>query len=418
MNAYQKRRLKLVNSLQIGSVMLLHSGNLQHKSYDEFYPFYPSMNFYYLTGIAQDNVILMMVKSATSVQEFLFIEETTEYMQKWLGEKLGKDEVAQTSGITETSIFWIGQFASFFHNMMHFSKTVQSNLPTYLYLDLFALNDKMIPIAYSQFDAQISNYKNLSVKNVNEYLYAMRMIKDELELRHLQQAIEYTNQGLKRILLEIPNRSNEAQLEADFLHEAHLQGVQELSFHTIAASGVNATILHYEDNNQPLQKDQLILFDLGLKDGYYSADITRTYPLSGTFSDRQKAIYEVVLEANKKTIEMIKPGVTWNELNEFTSSILAAGAIRLGIIDNRTELSSIYYHSVGHYLGLDTHDVGSYGNALQEGMVITVEPGLYIKDEAIGIRIEDNVLVTKDGFINLSRDILKEIDEIEAFMKK
>ena len=211
-------------------------------------------------------------------------------------------------------------------------------------------------------------------------------------------------------------RDNEYQVQADYIHEITLQGSEGYSFNTIMASGENATILHYEDNNQPLHKGELILCDLGALYKNYGSDITRTYPINGTFTDRQKEIYEVVLHANKETINFIKPGRTWKEVNDFTRNILAEGAKKLGIIKEDKEIIKYYYHSFGHFLGLDVHDVGNHNIPLEEGMVLTVEPGLYIKEEKIGVRIEDDILITKDGNINLSKNIIKEIKDIEEYM--
>jgi len=418
MNTHQQRRQKLAQKMKPNSIFVLHSGTLTHKTHDEFYPFYPSMNAVYLTGIVQDEVILMMVKEDTTVREFLFIEETTDYMRKWLGEKLSKDTAGLLSGIDKKMIAWIPQFQTVFHNTMNSSRRADFTIPKILYLDMFSPKETMKPASFEQFNTQIELYKNLTIKNINEYLYPLRMIKDEMEIASLKQAIHITNKGLERILKELKNRQNEYELEADFAHQIRLESVSELSFKTIAASGRNATILHYENNDAPLAKDDLMLFDLGAKFNYYSADISRTYPLSGTFSNRQKDIYELVLLANKEAIKAVKVGVTWAELNKVARDVLTNGAMDLGIITDPEDISHYYYHSVGHFLGLDTHDVGGYGVPLEEGMVITIEPGLYIKEEGIGVRIEDNVLVTKNGCENLSNEIIKEVQDIEAYMKK
>jgi Xaa-Pro aminopeptidase len=190
------------------------------------------------------------------------------------------------------------------------------------------------------------------------------------------------------------------------------------SFDTIAASGKNATVLHYIDNDSKIPENQLVLFDLGVDYDYYCSDVTRTIPSSGKFTKRQKEVYEVVLEANKKSIEWLRPGVTIKEFNDYGKKILIEGAKKLGLIKEDSEISKYYYHSLGHYLGLDVHDVGNYAKPIPEGALITIEPGLYIAEEGIGIRIEDDVVVTKDGAINLTKDIIKEVADIEAFMKK
>ena len=197
-----------------------------------------------------------------------------------------------------------------------------------------------------------------------------------------------------------------------------LDGSGGCAFDTIAASGENATVLHYIDNDSILKEDDLILFDLGALHNNYGADISRTLPLSGIFTDRQEDIYEIVLKANKETIEFVKEGITWAELNKFAKDILISETKKIGLIVDDSDIDKYYYHSIGHFLGLDVHDVGQYDLPLQAGMVITIEPGLYIKEEGIGIRIEDDILVTKEGRVNLSEEIIKEVQDIEEFIKK
>lgn len=183
------------------------------------------------------------------------------------------------------------------------------------------------------------------------------------------------------------------------------------------ASGKNATVLHYEDNDAQIQNGDLVLLDLGAQKDYYNADISYTFPANGTFSSRQKQIYNIVLKALKETTEIIKPGLKFAALIEHTKKVLAEECKAIGLIQEDEELSKYYYHGVSHFLGLDTHDVGTYKDrVLEEGMVITIEPGLYIEEESIGIRIEDDILVTKDGYENLSKDIIREVEEIEEFM--
>ncbi len=211
---------------------------------------------------------------------------------------------------------------------------------------------------------------------------------------------------------------NERELESLFEYTIKNVGSKGTSFGTISASGKHATVLHYEDNNGVIEDGTLILNDLGALSNEYAADITRTYPANGVFTDRQKQFYELVLHVNKTIITMVKPGVTFAELNAKANDLLAKGMMDLGKIKESSELKKYYYHSIGHYLGLDVHDVGINSKPLEPGVIITVEPGIYVEEEAIGIRIEDNVLVTKDGYCNLSEAIIKEVADIEHFMKK
>ena len=210
----------------------------------------------------------------------------------------------------------------------------------------------------------------------------------------------------------------EYQLESYFDYVIKNEGQRINSFKTIAASGVNATILHYVDNNAVLKDGDLVLFDLGTETEFYISDISRTFPVNGKFTPRQKEVYQAVLDVNKKCIEFLKPGITKEEYNNYAKELLIKACKKLGLITKDEELSKYYWHSVGHSIGLDTHDPCDYDSPFKAGMLVTCEPGLYIEEEKIGVRIEDDILITEDGAINLSQDIIKEVKDIEDFMKK
>ena len=211
----------------------------------------------------------------------------------------------------------------------------------------------------------------------------------------------------------------EYELEAYFDFECKRSGAKDLAFSTIAAAGKNATILHYVSNDSEIKENDLILFDLGAQWNLYNADITRTFPANGKFTDRQKEVYEAVLRVNKAVIEKIKPGIVYKELNAWAKDLIAEECIKLGIIKEKEEVSKYYWHSIGHNLGLNTHDLEPQGRefVFEKGMVFTVEPGIYISEEGIGIRIEDDVLVTENGCEVLTKDMIKEVKDIEEFMK-
>lgn len=209
----------------------------------------------------------------------------------------------------------------------------------------------------------------------------------------------------------------EYEIEAYFDFELKRRGVKDFAFKSIAASGINASVLHYSDNNSVTKDGDLILFDVGAQWNYYNGDITRTFPVNGRFTQRQREIYDIVLEGQRKVIKAIKPGTEFKRLNEILIQHYGCELKKIGLIENDSEVSKYYFHSVSHMLGLETHDAGRHNEGiLKEGMVFTVEPGLYIPEEEIGIRIEDNVIVTKDGCRVLSKDIIRTADEIEKFM--
>ena len=416
MNPFLLNRNRLFEQLEVNSIFLLHSGNPPHKTTDQFYPFRVSKNFYYLTGIKESNCTLLLIKTKQENKAFLFIDETTEYMRQWLGEKISKEEASTCSEIDLSNIMYNPLLDNFINRIMTYTRGNKILPPKHLYLDMFRPTPKHDPLAYAQYKKYIDKYSELNIKNLNEHLSFLRMFKNKYEVQDIEKAIRITNEGIKRMMKEVSHRYYENQLEADFMHEITLNGTRLTGFDTILASGKNATILHYEENNQKIGNDDLILCDLGAEWDEYSADISRTFPKSGVFNDRQKELYEIVLKANKETIEFVKPGLTWEEINTFAKNILIEECKRIELIKKDEEIKKYYYHSIGHFLGLDTHDVGQYGVVLQEGMIITVEPGLYIKEEGIGIRIEDDVYITKNGCRNLSEDIIKEIDDIERFM--
>lgn len=417
MNNFLLNRNRLFEQLEESSMLLLHSGNAPHRTTDQFYPFRVNKNFFYLTGIKESNCTLMLIKTKQENKTFLFIDETTEFMRQWVGEKISTDEAHQISEIDTLNILYNPKIDSFMNRIMTFSRGNKINPPKNLYLDMFRPSKDHEPLSYKIYKKYIDKYQELSIKNLNEHLSFLRMFKNEYELEDTKKAIRITGEGIKRMMKEVSHRYYENQVEADFMHEIALNGSRLTGFDTILASGKNATILHYEENNQKIEKDSLILCDLGAEWDEYSADISRTFPSTGIFTDRQKELYKIVLKANKETIAYAKPGLTWEELNKFARNILIEGCKQIDLIKEDEEIKKYYYHSIGHFLGLDVHDVGQYGVTLQEGMLLTIEPGLYIKDESIGIRIEDNIVITKNGCINLSEDIIKEVDDIERFMR-
>lgn len=418
MNVYEQRRKKYCEEIDGDSVTLLFSGEAKHKTNDQFFPFCVNRNFYYLTGIDEPNVTLMMIKkSKEETQTKLFIRETTEFVRQWLGAYISKEDASTLSNIDEKDIHFESNFRELFKSMMQYGRSRLLTTPSKLYLDLYQPSLLLKPLGEETYEEIIETYKQLKIKDANKYLSYLRMFKDKAEIDIITEAINRTEHGLNAILEALKEAKNEQDLASLFLRETTVLGSKDLAFSTIAASGENATILHYEHNNRPIKKDGLILFDLGASAGNYSSDISRTYPVSGTFTDRQKELYEIVLDVNKEAIKHAKVGTTWVQLNKFAKDLLAKHCKEIGLINDESEIAKYYYHSIGHFMGLDTHDVGQYELPFKEGMVITIEPGLYIKEEGIGIRIEDDILITKEGPVNLSKHIIKEVKDIEHALK-
>jgi Xaa-Pro aminopeptidase len=244
------------------------------------------------------------------------------------------------------------------------------------------------------------------------------MYKDEYEIEEIKRAISYSKIGIEAVLKTAKSGMNERALLAHYEFALKNAGSEGNSFNPIVASGANATTLHYEENDKFVDDGSLVLLDLGALAGPYASDISRTFPVNGRFTNRQKQIYELVLNVNKACINFVKPGIMMAELYQYAKDLLAEGEKALGLIQTQDEIVKYYYHNVSHFLGLDVHDVGDYLIPLKAGIILTIEPGFYIAEEGIGIRIEDNVLVTSSGSENLSKSIIKEIKEIEAFMAK
>ncbi|MBI9009820.1 MAG: aminopeptidase P family protein [Tenericutes bacterium] len=418
-NELIKRREAYAKGMEKNSFSLLYAGKSLYKSKDQTFPFTTNKNFFYLTGLRREKFILLIRNAEASHFEFLFIEEPSDYATKWLGSRMTKEEASKVSGIDPSNIFYLNDFEAFVAGrILMDSRVAIAKLPENLYLDLFRQYTMTKPNSLEVFHNIIETYPELAIKDACGILDNIRRLKSDSEVLEISKAIEYTNKGIQAMMKAVKPGVNERELEALFEFSIKVAGSEGTSFNTICASGKNATILHYESNDQVIEDNTLLLTDLGALSNNYSADITRTYPANGKFTERQKQLYQLVLDVNKEIISLVKPGIFLGDLNTKANELLAEKMIKLGKIKTKEELHKYYYHSIGHYLGIDVHDVGTYKTKLEPGVIITVEPGIYVSDEGIGIRIEDDVLVTKDGHINLSSAIIKEIDEIEAFMKK
>ncbi len=379
-------------------------------SADAHYKFVPNRNFYYLTGIDEPNVIFMLKKFGNSVEETLFIGKSDPVMEKWVGKTVSSEEAEGISGIKK--VVYLDSFEKTMSNIL-FTENAK-----HLYLDIERRDWNGTETKTLAFAKHVrEKYPHVTIGNVYPNICELRVFKTEEEIEIIKEAIAVTKDGIYNVLKNAKAGMMEYELEAQFDFTLKSSGIKHHAFNTILASGKNATVLHYEDNDAQIQNGDLVLLDLGAQKDYYNADISYTFPANGTFSSRQKQIYNIVLKALKETTALIKPGLKFAALNEHTKKVLAEECKAIGLIQEDEELSKYYYHGVSHFLGLDTHDVGTYKDRmLEEGMVITIEPGLYIEGESIGIRIEDDILVTKDGYENLSKDIIREVEEIEEFM--
>ena len=407
---FKARREEVFNKMEANSVLILFSGIESHVSADEYAPFEANRNFFYLTGLRRDNMVLVMDKAVEEPKTFLYIEEADETVVRWTGKKVSVEEAKEVTGIED--VRFIDSFQGEISRIM-----TREDVKNF-YFDCY--REQVSDLAdYNTVKAKefADKYLGVTVKNLHPIIAEMRMQKDNDEITQIREAVRVTDEGLKRVLKKLEPGKKEYQAQADFEYTIKYLGAEGPSFATIAGSGMNGTMLHYETNQETCKDGDLLLLDLGAKWQGYCSDITRTYPVNGTYTDRQKQVYNIVLKANRAVAKAAKPGMTLRELNDICKKVLAEGCIELGLIKEEKEIDKYYMHGVSHHLGIDVHDVTVASNSkLRPGAVITDEPGLYIDEWETGIRIEDDLLITEDGCEVLSEAIMRNPDEIERYM--
>lgn len=407
---YTARREEILNRMEDNSLMILFSGIEVHVSADEYALFEANRNFFYLTGLRRDKMILVIDKAAEKPKTTLFIEEADPTQERWYGRKVTVEEAKEISGIE--NVVFIDSFESAIDRMMT-REDVYS-----LYFDCYRHQMEDMP-DYNVIQANkfAKLYPGVAIRNIYPDIAELRMQKDEDEVALLKEAVKITDKALQRVMTNLKPGMKEYQAQADFEYSIRYNGAENVSFPTIAGSGMNGTMLHYETNQDTCEDGTLLLLDLGAKYKGYCADITRTYPVNGKFTERQRQVYDVVLKANRTIAATAKAGMTLVELNDICKKVLAEGCIQLGLIKEESEIGKYYMHSVSHHLGIDVHDVSVERNKiLRAGAVISDEPGLYIDEWGIGIRIEDDLLIQENGCEVLSESIIRDADEIESFM--
>ena len=415
---FGERRTRVFTQMQPNSALLLFSEIEKRRNNDCTYPFRQDSYFWYLTGFNEPNAALLLLKTEQAEKAIIFLRPRDPLLETWNGRRLGVERAPQQLNVNEA--YSIEEFATVLPKIL-------KNL-TALY---------HVPEIHTWGDALVSE----SAVNFSEILdwrpmlSEMRLIKSPNEIRLMQQAGQITALGhIKAMQTTRPNRF-EYEIESDILHEFNRHCARFPSYNSIIAGGSNACILHYTENDRPLNDGDLVLIDAGCEFAMYAGDITRTFPVNGKFSQPQREIYELVLKAQKRAIELLVPGNSIKQANDEVIRIKTQGLVDLGIlkgdVDTLIEQQAyrqFYMHGLGHWLGLDVHDVGSYGQdkqrILEIGMVITVEPGIYISEDAdvpeqykgIGVRIEDNLLMTEYGNKILTAAVPKEIADIENLM--
>lgn len=401
---FEQRRDKLAEQMSEGDFVIVFAnqqGKLEKFSQDN--------NFLYLTGLNHPELIFAGGKYGGKFNSMLFIERSDPDRVVWEGKKLSAEEAVQISGIQ--TVKHLDEFYGVLSAYSPLIKKAFSNL------GFAALN---MPPTYPMhmLEPLRTRHPQIEIRQLNELIAPLRKIKDESEIKQLQQAIDVTGEGILDIMQSAAAGMMEYELEATLFYRMQVSGLKRWGFAPIIAAGINAATLHYEKNECRIKAGDLILMDVGASCNNYSADITRCFPAGAKFSPRQKQIYGIVLDVQKRVIELVKPGVELSTLNASARNWLAEGMQAIGLIKSADEVGKYYMHSVSHFLGMDTHDVGGREAKLEAGNVITVEPGIYIPEEKLGVRIEDDVLVTKRGHQVLSRHIPKEIADIEKIRRQ
>ena len=416
------RRQRLFNMMDSGSVLILFSGVGKVSSADETYPFEVNRNFFYLTGIDQEDSILMLINSDGEMKEFLFIAPFDARKEKWYGQRLTSEEATSISGINNVMV-----------NTSLPAKVDGTLNPNYLqygeihkaYLDL----DREIKIADSTSTREYMEtlkaaYPGLVFADAYPLITTLRLRKSVREIAELRSAIRSTHLGILAVWAAMKPGAKEYEMSDLFLKTVNDDsGYQGLAFPTIMASGIHGACLHYPTPKDTIKKDDLLLMDLGARCSYYCADVTRTVPVSGKFTEFQKTVYNVVYGCNKMVAAMARPGITINDLQKATVEYLSSECLAKGFIKKKEDIINYYFHGISHFIGLDTHD--PYLNAmdkaykdipLEPGMIISDEPGLYMEDKGLGIRIEDDLLITEGGCEVLTKDIIKDPADIEKYL--
>ena len=413
----ESRRKKVFDLMKDNSIAILFSGVSKVASEDEYLPFTANRNFFYLTNIEQEHSALLLIKGIGERKTYLFIDPYSELKEKWTGKRLTTDNAIALSDIK--NVYTTDNFETMLKLALTNENNQYGNIDC-IYLDLsypeqklkddFFMNDLSVKMKL--------DYNDKEIVDLYPLLRELRMVKSPVEIDNIVKAIEKTNNGISYIIGKLNPGMKEHELADHFEMYGRAHDRAPLAFSTIIASGKNATCLHYPSQNDVVKEDDLILFDLGYSYRGYSADISRTFPVSGKFNSLQRDIYQAVLNCNKAVIAYAKEGLTLKDLQMYAVETLKSECIRLKLMAEDDDIRNYYYHGVSHHLGLDTHDISDREQPLKNGNIITVEPGLYFAKHGIGVRIEDDVLITMDGAVVLSKNIVKEIDEIERMMAR
>ena len=407
--------------MKSSSLAIFNSNDIYPISADSTMPFEQHRDIFYLSGVDQEESILVIFPDCPNEKhrEILFLKETNEHIAVWEGEKLTKEKAFETSGIK--TVYWLQDMEKIMFEIMTQCDTVYINTNEHYRasVETETREDRFTKWLKDKYPAH-------TVAKSNPILQRLRSVKDQIELDLIQQACNITEKGFRRILNFVKPDVWEYNLEAEFMHEFLNNRSKGFAYTPIVASGNNANVLHYIENNQQCKAGDLILLDVGAEYANYASDMSRTIPVSGKFTDRQKAVYNAVNRVKNEATKMLVPGTIWADYHVEVGKLMTVELLNLGLIDkadvqnedtNWPAYKKYFMHGTSHHMGLDTHDYGILTEPMQANMVFTVEPGIYIPDEGFGIRLEDDVVIqNKREPLNLMRNIPIEADEIEDIM--
>lgn len=416
-----ENRKRFAKSLKPNSIAIFVSNDIMPTNADGAMGFVQNSDLFYLSGIDQEETILLIYPDATNElhKEILFVKETNETIAIWEGAKLDKKQATASSGIE--NVHWTQQFDQVFQAIILQTKTI--------YLNNNEHNRKYIKTetAEMRFYKQIiEKYPLHEIERAAPIMHSLRAIKSQIEIDLIQQACNITEKGFRRLLKFVKPGVMEYEIEAELIHEFIRNRSRGFAYGPIIASGENACVLHYSENNKTCKAGDVILLDVAAEYANYASDMTRSLPVSGKFTKRQKEVYNAVLRVMKAATQMLIVGNTIPEYHKAVGALMEKELVDLGLLtlndikNQQPELPAYkkyFMHGTSHFLGLDVHDVGDYNRKLEAGMVFTCEPGIYIPEEKLGIRLENNILVTAKGPIDLMATIPIEADEIEALMQ-
>ena len=418
-----KNRKKFMDRMGPSSIAVFNSNDIYPISADSTMPFEQQRDIFYLSGADQEETILLLFPDAIEAKhrEVLFVRETNDHIAVWEGAKLTKKKATEISGIE--TVYWLTDFDKVFFGLMTEVDTIYFNTNEHYRqsVETQTREDRFIRDCKQKFPAH-------SVAKSNPILQEIRGVKEPEEIALMQKACDITEKGFRRLLGFVKPGVWEYEIEAELLHEFIRNRSKGFAYTPIIASGANANVLHYIENNQQCKDGDMLLMDVAAEYANYSSDLTRTIPVKGRFTDRQKEVYQAVLRIKNEATKMLVPGTLWAEYHKEVGNLMTSELLGLGLLDKADvqkedpdwpAYKKYFMHGTSHHIGLDTHDYGPLKTPMKANMVYTVEPGIYIPEEGMGIRLEDDVVIQKKGEpFNLMKNIPIEIEEIEGLMAK